>query len=127
MRGREAKVENRPQCVGVKMLELNILFGKKHRQTLCHYYSLFPSVFAVACFIFTFPALEEVSFVLDYVLVCGILGCRLNSITRLYGGLPMRNGFKHFTVPRTLWLDRKKSERGMKQAFRCPQLIQYVL
>ena len=43
----EAKAENKPQCVGVKSLELNILFGKKHKQTLCHCFSVLPSVFAL--------------------------------------------------------------------------------
>jgi hypothetical protein len=42
-----AKAENKPQCVGVKRLELYILFGKKLKQTLCHRFSLFPSVFAL--------------------------------------------------------------------------------
>jgi hypothetical protein len=41
-----AEAKNKPQCVGVKRSELNILFGKKLKQTLCHCFSLFPSVFA---------------------------------------------------------------------------------
>jgi len=42
-----AKAENKPPCFGVKILELNILFGKKRKQTLCHCFYVFPSVFAL--------------------------------------------------------------------------------
>jgi len=100
---------------------------------------LWGPAYAVACFILTFPTLEEVSFVLDFALLCGALRCRLNGITRLCGGLPMRNGFKHvafgepavygqhFTVTLTLWLATNGSESEVKKAFRCPQLVQCVI
>jgi len=44
---RGTKAENKPLCVGVRSLELNILFGKKRTQTLCHCFYVFRSVFAL--------------------------------------------------------------------------------
>lgn len=78
---------------------------------------LWGPAYAVASFICTFPTLEKVSFALNYALVCGTLRYRLNGITRLFGGLPIRTGFKHSAVVLTLRLERKGSERDVKQAF----------
>ena len=59
---------------------------------------------------------------LDFALLCGILRCRLNSITRLYGGLPMRNGFKHFIVVLTVWLATNGSESEGKEGDSLPAI-----
>ena len=133
MQGRKQKLKTNRSALGSKVW--NYIFRLERNASrysaivfLCFLLSLlWGSAYTVACFIFTFPTLEEVSFVLDFAVLCGILLCRLNGITRLCGGLPMRNGFKHFSFTLTLWLATNGRESEMKKAFRCPQLIQCVL